>query len=73
MVTGYLPEVKWPGCGVEHPFPANAKVKERVELYLYPKFESSCRAIGRTLPLQILNMLIRVFKIVYYLGLGVIK
>ena len=27
--------VKWPGRGVDHPTPSSAKVKERVELYLY--------------------------------------
>ena len=66
MVTGYFPGVKRPGRGVEHPFPASAKVKERVELYLYPISGPSWCVIGRTLPLLILNMLIRVFKIVYY-------
>jgi len=27
--------VKQPGCDVDHPPPSSAKVKERVELYLY--------------------------------------
>jgi len=35
MGTGSLPGVKWPGRGVDHPFPPSAEVKERVELYLY--------------------------------------
>ena len=34
MVTGYLPGVKRPGRGVDHPTPSSAEVKERVELYL---------------------------------------
>jgi hypothetical protein len=29
--------VKRPGHGVDHPPPSSAKVKERVELYLYSK------------------------------------
>jgi len=35
MGTGYFPGVKRPGCGVDHPLPISAKVKERVNLYLY--------------------------------------
>ena len=27
--------VKRPGCGVNHPLPSSAEVKERVELYIY--------------------------------------
>jgi hypothetical protein len=30
-----LPGVKWSVLGTDHPPPSNAKVKERVELYLY--------------------------------------
>jgi len=33
MGTGSFPWVKWPGHCVDHP--SSAKVKERVELYLY--------------------------------------
>jgi hypothetical protein len=32
MGTGSFPGVKRPGCGVDHPPPSRAKVKERVEL-----------------------------------------
>jgi hypothetical protein len=35
MGTGFLPGVKRPGRGVDHPSPSSAEVKERVELYLY--------------------------------------
>jgi len=35
MSIGSLPGVKQPGCGVDHPPPSIAEVKERVELYLY--------------------------------------
>jgi hypothetical protein len=38
LYTGYrisFPEVKWPGCGADHPQPSSAKVKEREELSLY--------------------------------------
>jgi hypothetical protein len=33
--TGSFPKVKRPGCGVYHPPPSSAEVKERVELYHY--------------------------------------
>jgi len=36
MGTGSFLGVKRPGRGVDHPHPSSAKVKERVELYLYP-------------------------------------
>jgi len=35
MVTGFLPGVKRPGRGVDHPSPSRIKIKERVELYFY--------------------------------------
>jgi hypothetical protein len=35
MGTGVFPGVKRPGRGIDHPSPSSAKVKERVELYLY--------------------------------------
>jgi hypothetical protein len=44
--TGSLPGVKRPGRGVDHPFPASAKVKERVELYLYTTSGLSWLVIG---------------------------
>jgi hypothetical protein len=34
MRTGFFPGVKQSGCGVNHPSPSGAEVKERVELYL---------------------------------------
>jgi len=40
MGTGSFPGVKQPGCG-NHPPPFSAKVKERVELYLYSPFGPS--------------------------------
>jgi hypothetical protein len=33
--TGSLPGVKRPGRGINHPPPADAEIKERVELYFY--------------------------------------
>jgi hypothetical protein len=30
-----FPEVKRPVCGVDHPLPFSAEIKESVELYLY--------------------------------------
>jgi len=35
MGTGSFLGVKWLGCGVDHPPPSSAEVKEREELYLY--------------------------------------
>jgi len=35
MGTRSFPGAKRPGCGVYHPPPSSAEVKERVELYLY--------------------------------------
>jgi len=35
MGTGSFPGVKRLGHGIDHPPPTSAKVKERVELYLY--------------------------------------
>jgi len=35
MGTGSFPGVKWQGRGIDHLSPSSAKVKERVELYLY--------------------------------------
>jgi len=32
------PEVKWRGCGVDHPPTYSAEVEEKVELYFYPNF-----------------------------------
>jgi hypothetical protein len=44
--------VKRPGCGVHHP--SSARVKERVELYLYCPSGPSWPVLGRTLPLPLL-------------------
>jgi len=35
MNTGSFLGVEQPRCGIEHPSPNSAEVKERVELYLY--------------------------------------
>jgi len=35
MGTRSFPGIKWPGCGVDRPPPSSAKVKERVEVYLF--------------------------------------
>ena len=49
----FFSEVKRPGRGVNHSFPSNNKVKERVELHLYSlsHLVSSRNAVARTLPL----------------------
>ena len=36
--TRFYPEVKRPECGVYHPTPSSAEVKERIELYFYSPF-----------------------------------
>jgi hypothetical protein len=46
MGTGSFPGVKLPGCGVDHPPPSSAEVKERVELYLYYAFGPSWPVLG---------------------------
>jgi hypothetical protein len=33
--ASFLPKVKRPGRGVDHPHPSSVEVKERVQLYLY--------------------------------------
>jgi hypothetical protein len=53
MGTGSFPGAKRSGRGVYHP-PPFVEVKERVELYYYPTYGSSCPVIGWTLPLRYL-------------------
>jgi hypothetical protein len=53
LYNGYrvsFPGVKWPGCGVDHLPSSSARVKERVELYLYCPVRPSWPFLGRTLP-----------------------
>jgi hypothetical protein len=54
MGTGSLSQgVKWPGRGFDHPPPSCAKVKERVELYLYSPSGPSWPGLGWPLPLPL--------------------
>ena len=53
MGTGSFPGVKQLGRGVDHPPPASAEVKERVELYLYSPSGPSWPVLGWTLPLPL--------------------
>jgi len=46
MGTGSFPGVKRRGCGVDHPPPSSAEVKERVELYLYSPSGPSWPLVG---------------------------
>jgi len=46
MCTGSFLGVKRPGRGVSHPPPSSAKIKERVELYLYSPFGISWPVLG---------------------------
>jgi hypothetical protein len=48
-----FPGVKRPGRGGDHPPSSSARVKERVELYLYSPSGSSWPVLGRTLPLRL--------------------
>jgi len=48
-IIGYwvsFPGIKRPGRGVEHPLPATANAKERVELYLYSPSGLSWPVLG---------------------------
>ena len=51
-----------PGRGADHPFPSNAEVEERVELYLYSPSGPSWPLLGRTLPLFKYIIVIRKYK-----------
>jgi hypothetical protein len=51
--TGSFSRLKQPGCGVDHPAPASAEVKERVELYLYSTSGPSWPVLGWPLPLPL--------------------
>jgi len=51
--TGSFPGVKRPGRGVDHPLPSSAKVKERVELYLYSPSGPSRSVLGWKLTLSL--------------------
>ena len=46
--NGYrvVPGLKRPGCGVDHPYPSSAEVKERAELYLYSPSGPSWPVLG---------------------------
>jgi len=46
MGTGSLLGVKQPGHDIDHPSPSSAKVKERVELFLYTPSEPSWPVLG---------------------------
>jgi hypothetical protein len=54
MGTGSFPGVKQPGCGIDHPPPSTAEVKERVRRYLYSHTGSLWPVLGWTLPLLVL-------------------
>ena len=52
MDTRIFLGLKWPGLGIDHPPPSCAKVKERVELYLYSPSGPLWPVLGWTLPLH---------------------
>ena len=49
-----FPGVNWPGYGTSHLPPSIAKVRERVELYLYSASEPPSPVLGCTLPFHLL-------------------
>ena len=49
-IPGVFPEGKAAGIWRSPPPPTSAKVKERVELYVYSPFRPSWPVLGRTLP-----------------------
>ena len=51
MGTGSFLGVKQPGCGIDHPHPSSAKVKKRVELYLFSSSGPLWPVLGWPLPL----------------------
>jgi hypothetical protein len=61
MGTGSVSqEVKRPGREVDHPPSSSARVKERVELYLYYPSGPSWPVLGRTLPLPSILYSVRI-------------
>jgi hypothetical protein len=64
MGSGSSPGVKQRGCGVDHPPPPSAKVKERVELYLYSPSGASWPVWGE-LYLHVYTL----YMIVYSIGI----
>jgi hypothetical protein len=46
MVTGYFPDVKRLGRGLDYPPTSSDEVKERVKLYLYAKSVASWLVTG---------------------------
>jgi hypothetical protein len=67
MGTESFPGVKWPGCGVDHPLPTSAGVKERVETYIYSRSRHYCAFLKRTVFLRIFPP--RHFRISKYVSL----
>jgi hypothetical protein len=58
LYSGYrvsFPGVKRPGRGVDHPPSYSARVKERVELFLYSPSGPSWPVVGRPLPLPLIK------------------
>jgi hypothetical protein len=43
-------KVKWPGCGINHPPPSIAEVKEIVKLHLYTIYGLSWPVLWQTQP-----------------------
>jgi hypothetical protein len=55
MGAGSFPMAKRPERGLNHPPTSNAKVKERVKLYLYSHLGPSWLILGQTLLIYIIS------------------
>jgi hypothetical protein len=66
-----FPGVNWPGYGTSHPSPSTAKVRERVELYLYSTSGPSLPVLGCTLPFHLLCTNLVSFNLMTEMGWSV--
>ena len=68
--NGYwsFPQVKWLGCGINHPPPSSTEVKESVELYLYSPSVPLWQVIGCTLPLTHEGVLLLLLLLFFFLN-----
>jgi hypothetical protein len=62
----WVPGVKRPGRGIDHPPPSSAEVKERVELYLYSPSGPSWPVLRRSLPFFYLTSSVDLCKFAFF-------
>ena len=68
MGTSSFPWVKRSGCGINYPSLSSAKVKERVELYVYSPSESSWPVLGWPLSLLLQYIWMHITLSLYYIA-----